>query len=116
MKDEKNRKWIDKDTAELYFAKAKRLNDDGQMIGERKKLRDELIIQYGITEMEATNILNGNIREYVHKYDIMSGKSKLHDKRNNKRWFIQFKPDHEEFLSELYRDVVGETEEPYLAV
>jgi len=45
----------------------------GKNVWETKQLRDELMEKCGVTEIEATNILNGfHVEEYVIKYELMS--------------------------------------------
>lgn len=39
-------------------------------VGEKRKLRMELQQKYGLTELEATNILNGyHVEDYLNKYE-----------------------------------------------
>lgn len=64
-------KWISYITATLYETKAQKLmqRTNGQFIGPVRRLIDELMDKYGVTEVEATNIIQGkNIEDYVNKY------------------------------------------------
>lgn len=63
-------KWLTKEDAYAYHEKAKSLVKDGvQDVGERRKLREELQREFGLSEIEAINILNGyHISQYVDKY------------------------------------------------
>lgn len=53
--------------AKGYRDKARSLNEEGlQDTGVRRKLRIELQKRFGVTELEAVNILHGfNIKDYV---------------------------------------------------
>ncbi len=56
------------DIAREYCKKAK-----GKSLDEFFTLRNELEREYGVTELEATNILNGyHISDYVKKYEDYS--------------------------------------------
>lgn len=63
-------KWLTTEAAEDYYKRAQQLpNTDGQLIGERRVLWQELKDEYGLTDLEAVNILNGYyISDYVNKY------------------------------------------------
>ena len=51
-----------------------------------RKLKEELMNTYEVTEIEAINILNGyHISDYVHKYEIKSGKIIPQIDQNKKR-------------------------------
>lgn len=44
-------------------------SNDVQLIGEKRKLCYQMMEEYGITELEATNIINGyHAGDYVMKY------------------------------------------------
>ena len=62
--------WLTVEGAEEYVARAKKLLSRNPVdVGERRELRTELQERYGLTELEAINILNGNlINDYVNKY------------------------------------------------
>lgn len=62
--------WITYDDALVYQERAERLCFSGrQDIGDRRKLRIELQKKFGIIEIEAINILDGNhLFEIVQKY------------------------------------------------
>lgn len=59
--------------------------NDGQDIGEFRKLKNELMKECNVTEIEAINILNGfHISDYVKKYELIS-ESKVPSVDANKR-------------------------------
>lgn len=63
--------WISLKTAYEYEARAwiYRIFYGNQYIGELRKIGQELQEKYGVTELEAINILNGyHIKDYVDKY------------------------------------------------
>lgn len=62
--------WLDWEGVEKYRCLAKQLtNNDLQLIGERRKLCYQMMEEYGVTELEATNIINGyHAADYVTKY------------------------------------------------
>ena len=68
--------WLTMDICREYKRRADSLpSNDGQDIGERRKLRIELQERCHISPIEAINILNGvHCDLYVHMYDILSGK------------------------------------------
>ena len=61
--------WLTEYDAKEYSEKAKALGFlDSQDIGARRELRIELQEQFGLTQVEAINILNGyNIDDYITK-------------------------------------------------
>lgn len=64
-------KWINKDVVELYAMRAilYRASEKEQYKGKLRKLGEELQREYGVTEIEAINILFGNnINDYLNKY------------------------------------------------
>ena len=75
--------WLTYEEACEYRDKAAKLDNNGrQDVGAFRTLRKEFQAAYGLTELEAVNILNGyNIEDYVQKYYnimhlIISGKGK----------------------------------------
>ena len=63
--------WLTADAAGKYEAKSwiYRVWYDNQYIGEVREIGEELQKEYGVTELEAINILNGrNVADYVNKY------------------------------------------------
>ncbi len=62
--------WLTYDIANRYYKKASEAKTPtNEMVGRLLELRDELVHKYGITEIEAINILYGyHISEYVEKY------------------------------------------------
>ena len=77
---------LNQEIAIKYYKKAKRLRkNDGQDIGEFRKLKNELMKECNVTEIEAINILNGfHISDYVKKYELIS-ESKVPSVDANKR-------------------------------
>jgi len=63
---------LTREIARAYRDRAKALPYNGmQDIGERRALRQELQTRYGVTELEAVNIINGfHIDTYCMKYLI----------------------------------------------
>lgn len=63
--------WLTREIAESYAAKSwvYRVITDNQYIGMVRELGEELQKLYGVTELEAINILNNyHIADYVNKY------------------------------------------------
>lgn len=70
-----DKKRLTQEIAIRFSNEAKRIK--GTSCGEIqiRKLRNELVDTYGVTELEAINILNGyHILDYIQKYEIMYGK------------------------------------------
>ena len=64
-------KWINLEVARRYrdFAKTFLTFYDGQYVATVRELGEELIKIYGVTELEAINILNGyHLEDYADKY------------------------------------------------
>lgn len=64
-------KWLTAEAARKYQAKSwvYRVLEDHQYVGKVREIGEELQREYGVTELEAINILNGkNVQEYVNKY------------------------------------------------
>ena len=67
--------WLTLEICNEYMKKAAEIGTSGA-VGSKRDLRIELQNHCVVTEVEAVNILNGShIKEYVHNYDIMRGKS-----------------------------------------
>ena len=79
-------KILNQEIALKYYKEAKKLRkNDGQDIGEFRKLKNELMKECSVTEIEAINILNGfHISDYVKKYELIS-ESKVLSVDANKR-------------------------------
>lgn len=62
--------WLDWAGVEKYRQLSNQLpSNDQQLIGERRKLCYQMMEEYGVTELEATNVINGyNTSDYVQKY------------------------------------------------
>lgn len=63
--------WIDAKVAEKYAAMSWvwRVMSGGQYIGKVREIGEELQHEYGVTELEAINILNDkNVKDYLNKY------------------------------------------------
>lgn len=63
--------WLTKASARHYQERALvyQITEHGQNCGELRKLGKELQKKYGVTELEAINILNGrNVSDYIAKY------------------------------------------------
>ena len=63
--------WLTEYDAKEYCERARKLvYSDFQDIGDRRELRIELQTRFGLTQVEAINILNGcHIDDYITKYD-----------------------------------------------
>lgn len=63
--------WLTKEICLKYKEEAQSINEfDSQDVRKHKELRMELQERYGLTQIEAINILNGNnIADYVNKYN-----------------------------------------------
>lgn len=71
-RDRHKGKWLSLEAAKSYEARSWvfRVNNDYQYVGMVRELGEELQREYGVTELEAQNILNGMfVNEYVNKYD-----------------------------------------------
>ncbi len=68
--------WLTMEICREYKRRADSLpSNNGQDIGDRRKLRLELQERCHLAPIEAINILNGvHCDLYVHRYDILSGK------------------------------------------
>ena len=64
-------KWLTYEVVASYRKRALNLNyGNKNLVGERRKLCHELMEEYGVTELEAFNILNGyGGQDYVSKYE-----------------------------------------------
>ena len=68
-----NYDWLTSDVAHEYRSRAEKLGGSINDTGARRQLREELQSKYGLTTVEATNILSGyHISEYVEKYRKIS--------------------------------------------
>ena len=69
--------WLTEDVVRKYEAKSwiwRALYDD-QYIAEVREIGQELQKEYGVTELEAINILNGhNVKDYLNKYYMIQHK------------------------------------------
>ena len=83
----KEKEWLTQEIAISYYKKAQRLRaNDGQDIGRFRKLKEELMNQCNVIEIEAINILKGyHISDYIRKYDVMSGKAILQVDTNKRK-------------------------------
>lgn len=63
--------WLTMEGVNKYRQLANKINSiDSQLVGERSALCHQMMNEYGITELEATNIINGyNASDYVRKYE-----------------------------------------------
>ena len=62
--------WLTSEVAHAYRKKAEALGTANlELTGERRRLYEELKTKYGVTDVEAVDILNGyRISDYVDKY------------------------------------------------
>lgn len=63
--------WLTQEVVAEFQRLANKLPDSNeQMIGERRRLCMRLVQEYGVTELEALNIINGkHAMDYVAKYE-----------------------------------------------
>jgi len=75
--------WLTQEVCERYRDMAKSINEfDPQDVRKHRELRLELQEKYGLTEIEAINILNGNnIGDYVTKYRRIMMREPLIEKK-----------------------------------
>ncbi|MDO4187614.1 MAG: hypothetical protein Q4D29_01365 [Lachnospiraceae bacterium] len=75
--------WLTQEVCDRYREAAKEINDfDPQDIRRHRELRKELQAKYGLTEVEAINILNGNnISDYLLKYRRIMNREPLVSKK-----------------------------------
>lgn len=72
--------WLTEEIAKKYEAMSwvYRVIEDYQYVGKVRELGQELQDIYGVTELEAFNILNGvHIKEYVNKYNRIKNRVPL---------------------------------------
>lgn len=77
VQEKGKKEWLTQEVAVQYYKKAKNIRQNTrQDIGKFRKLKEELMKKYEVTEIEAINILNGyHISDYIKKYEIVSGKT-----------------------------------------
>lgn len=75
--------WLTQEVCEAYRQKAESINEyDCQDVRKHRELRWELQEKYGLTEVEAINILNGNnISDYLLKYKRIMNREPLIEKK-----------------------------------
>lgn len=75
--------WLTREVCEQYRDEAAALNEyDPQDIRRHREMRWELQEKYGLTEIEAVNILNGNnISDYLLKYRRILNREKIIEKK-----------------------------------
>lgn len=62
-----NFKWLNSNTVEKYY---KKFADSNKSAAIQRQLLDELMNIYGVTDLEAINILRGtNTGDYINKYE-----------------------------------------------
>ena len=96
-------KWLTEDAVEEIQKRAEKLPDTyGQMIGERRKLCFEIMEEYDIDEIEATNIINGRwAANYVTKYYRIRNQIPLDIKKKKNETEEESVPGHTEFHKEI---------------
>ena len=79
-------KWLDEDGVSKYQKLAKELPTTiTDMTGEKRKLCLQMMQEYDITEIEATNIINGkNASDYIAKYERIRTQTPLQIKKDKK--------------------------------
>lgn len=74
--------WLTREACEEYRKKAEAINkNDPQDVDKHKELRLELERRFGVTQIEAINILNGfNTGDYVNKYTRIMNRTPINKK------------------------------------
>ena len=95
-------KWLTQEDVVRYQKLAKNIPDSGgQMIGERRKLCLQLMEKFGVSELEAVNIISGKRgMDYVAKYERIRTQTPLKIQND--------KVIKAEDLQEKARDELGE--------
>lgn len=72
-------KWLDMEAVIRYRKMVLKLPDpEGALVGEKRNIWMDLIEAYGVTELEACNILNGHGgQDYVAKYERIRNQQPL---------------------------------------
>ena len=75
--------WHTAEVCEYYKKEADAINEyDSQDVRRHRELRIELQEKYGLTEVEAINILNGNnVSDYLLKYRRILNREKIIEKK-----------------------------------
>lgn len=75
--------WLTAEVCEYYKKEADAINEyDSQDVRRHRELRLELQEKYGLTEVEAINILNGNnVSDYLLKYRRILNREKIIEKK-----------------------------------
>lgn len=78
-------KWLTAEVVEAYQKRVRLLEGTScGMTGKKYELMLELMEEYGVTQLEATNILNGfHVADYVNKYYRIQNKIPLDIKEKN---------------------------------
>lgn len=72
-------KWLDLEAARKYYMKFMEMNQDAT---SQRRLADELMKTYGVTDVEAINILHGrNVGDYISKYERIRDKIPVNIKK-----------------------------------
>ncbi|MBQ9142925.1 MAG: hypothetical protein IJX63_14225 [Lachnospiraceae bacterium] len=76
--------WLTIEAVTEFQRLADKLQDvSGQISGEKRKLCMRLVKEYGVTELEAVNIINGNhVMDYVAKYERIRNQVPLYIKND----------------------------------
>lgn len=79
--------WLTWEAVNKYRKLAEQLSENNQeCIGERRELCEQMMKEYGITELEAVNILNGHhAADYVRKYKRIREQIPLDIKNANQK-------------------------------
>lgn len=88
MNYHKGKNWLTEEVVEEIQRKVRELEGtDNQIIGEKKKLCQKLMKEYGVLELEAVNIISGNrTKDYVNKYQRIKNQIPLDIKRDRAFW------------------------------
>ena len=75
--------WLTQEVCDRYREEAAKINEyDSQDVRRHREMRKELQQKYGLTEVEAINILNGNnISDYLLKYRRIMNREPIASKK-----------------------------------
>lgn len=74
-------RWLDSDATSRYY---KKFMDSNRDTTSQIRLSGELMKIYGVTEVEAINILHGkNIGDYINKYERIKNRTPVNTKKIN---------------------------------
>lgn len=87
LDEHQGKDWLTWEAVRKYCDRAKQLNNTGQQSsGERRELCQQIMQEYGITELEAVNIINGyGAADYIRKYERIKNQTALKIDENKQK-------------------------------